>query len=109
MVDPNVRPDVIGDRDVYRGRFESWLSYAQLVKLSARDAEWLYPELEPEACARLLLSLGARLAVVTLGAEGALAVSGAGEARVAVAAGRRGRHGRSGGCVRRRPAATACG
>ena len=83
MVDPNVRPDVIGDRDVYRARFESWLSDAHLVKLSARDAEWLYPELEPWACAQRLLSLGARLADVTLGPEGALAVSGAGEARVA--------------------------
>jgi fructokinase len=83
MVDPNVRPDVIGDRDLYRARFESWLSDAHLVKLSASDAEWLYPELEPPACAQRLLSLGAALAVVTLGPDGALAVSGAGEARVA--------------------------
>jgi len=83
MVDPNVRPDVIGDRDVYLARFESWLSCAHLVKLSARDAEWLYPDLGSEACAQRLLSLGARLAVVTLGPDGALAVSGAGEARVA--------------------------
>ena len=43
MVDPNVRPDVIGDRAAYLARFESWLTYAHLVKLSARDAEWLYP------------------------------------------------------------------
>jgi fructokinase len=83
MVDPNVRPDVIGDRDLYLARFESWLAYAHLVKLSARDAEWLYPDLELEACAQHLLSLGARLAVVTLGPDGALAVSGAQEARVA--------------------------
>jgi fructokinase len=86
VVDPNVRPDVIGDRDVYLARFESWLSLAHLVKLSARDAEWLYPDLKPEACSQRLLSLGARLAVVTLGPEGALAVSGAGEARVATPA-----------------------
>jgi fructokinase len=83
MVDPNVRPGVIDDRDVYRARFEGWLSVAHLVKLSARDAEWLYPEFGPEACALRLLSLGARLAVITLGPEGALAVSGAGVARVA--------------------------
>ena len=83
VVDPNVRPDVIGDRDAYVTRFESWLSYAHLVKLSARDAEWLYPDLEPEACAQHLLALGARLAVVTLGPDGALAVSGEGAARVA--------------------------
>ena len=109
MVDPNVRPDVIGDRDVYLARFESWLSCAHLVKLSARDAEWLYPDLGSEAVAQRLLSLGARLAVVTLGPDGALAVSGAGEARVAsppvevvdtVGAGER---------VRRRPAAGVVG
>ena len=109
MVDPNVRPDVIGDRDLYRARFESWLCHAHLVKLSASDAGWLYPELEPRACAQRLLSLGARLAVVTLGPEGALAVSGAGEARVAsqpvvvvdtVGAGE---------CVRRRSPRDGCG
>ncbi|MEA2387015.1 MAG: fructokinase [Thermoleophilaceae bacterium] len=83
MVDPNIRPDVIGDRDAYLARFETWLTWAHVLKLSARDAEWLYPDLGPEECARRLLSLGARLAVVTLGPEGALAVSDAGEARVA--------------------------
>jgi fructokinase len=83
MVDPNVRPDVIGDRDAYCVRFESWLSSAHLVKLSARDAEWLYPDLGPKACAQRLLSLGAQLAVVTLGPDGALAVSRVGEAHVA--------------------------
>ena len=82
MVDPNIRPDVIGDRKAYLARFETWLTWAHVVKLSARDAEWLYPELGPEECAQRLLSLGARLAVVTLGPEGALAVSGAGKARV---------------------------
>jgi fructokinase len=83
MVDPNVHPEVIGDRDAYVTRFEGWLSSVHIVKLSARDAEWLYPDLQPEACAEHLLALGARLAVVTLGSDGALAVSGDGEARVA--------------------------
>jgi fructokinase len=82
VIDPNVRPDVIEDRDAYRARFESWLACTHLVKLSARDAEWLYPELEPSACADLVLSRGVRLAVVTLGAEGAIAFTRAGSARV---------------------------
>lgn len=82
MVDPNVRADVIGDRDVYRARFESWLAYTHLVKLSAHDAEWLYPDLEPSACADLVLSRGTGLAVVTLGAEGAIAFTRAGSAQV---------------------------
>jgi len=82
VIDPNVRPDVIEDHDAYRARFESWLSCTHVVKLSARDAEWLYPELEPSACADLVLSHGVRLAVVTLGAEGAIASTRAGSAQV---------------------------
>lgn len=82
MVDPNVRADVIGDRESYRARFEGWLSDTHLVKLSARDAEWLYPDLRPQECAERLLALGARLAVVTLGAEGALACTHSGSAQV---------------------------
>ncbi|HEX4929905.1 MAG TPA: PfkB family carbohydrate kinase, partial [Gaiellaceae bacterium] len=71
-----------GDRDAYLARFESWLAHVHLVKLSARDVEWLYPDLGPEGCAQRLLALGARLAVVTLGPDGALALSGAGTASV---------------------------
>ena len=83
MIDPNIRANVIEDRERYCSRFESWLAYRPVVKLSGRDAEWLYPDLGPEACAGRLLSLGAALAVVTLGAEGALARSSAGRASVA--------------------------
>ena len=82
VIDPNVRPDVIESHDAYRARFESWLSCTHVVKLSARDAEWLYPELEPSACADLVLSHGVRLAVVTLGAEGAIASTKVGSAQV---------------------------
>jgi fructokinase len=82
-VDPNIRAGVIGDREGYRSRFESWLAFAHVVKLSAGDAEWLYPGLAPEDCARHVHALGARLAVVTLGPAGALAAAASGKARVA--------------------------
>lgn len=82
VVDPNVRPDVIADADDYRRRFESWLGQAHVIKASAFDVEWLYPGLAPEAFAERVLERGARLAVVTRGAAGAIAVTSAGSAAV---------------------------
>lgn len=82
VVDPNVRPDVIADAESYRRHFESWLGRAHVLKASAFDVEWLYPGLAPEAFAKRALERGARLAVVTLGAEGAIALTRAGSAQV---------------------------
>lgn len=82
VVDPNVRPDVIADADEYRRRFESWLSKAHVVKASAFDVEWVYPGLALDAFAERVLERGARLAVVTRGAAGAIAVTRAGSAQV---------------------------
>jgi fructokinase len=78
LIDPNVRPAVIADREGFRRRFESWAALADVIKLSAADVEWLYPELEPATLADRVLGLGARLVLVTLGARGALARSAAG-------------------------------
>jgi fructokinase len=81
VIDPNVRPAVSGDRDAYRGRFDSWLDHAHVIKLSAADADWLYPGAAPDLVVESLLERGIRLAVLTLGAEGAIARSHAGRAR----------------------------
>lgn len=78
IVDPNVRPAAIPDHDEFRTRFESWVGFAHVVKLSAADAEWLYPGVEPEALAESILARGAQLVFVTLGAQGALARSAGG-------------------------------
>jgi fructokinase len=83
MIDPNVRPSVAGDRNAYRDRFESWAARAHVIKLSAHDAEWLYPGAPPEAVLESILGCGARLAVLTLGPDGAVARSAAAGARVA--------------------------
>ena len=82
VVDPNVRPAVVGDRDVYRRRFERWARTAHVIKLSAADADWLYPGEALEGVADRLLELGTRLVAVTLGADGALGCSRVGRARV---------------------------
>jgi fructokinase len=73
VLDPNVRPAVFGAPEEYRRRFESWLSVADLVKLSDDDAEWLYPGRPLEAVVDTLLAGGVSFVAVTMGADGVLA------------------------------------
>ncbi|HEY8643367.1 MAG TPA: carbohydrate kinase [Candidatus Dormibacteraeota bacterium] len=75
MVDPNVRPDLVADPSAYRRRLESVFARATIVKASAGDMAWLYPGHDLERAAAAVLALGAGMVVVTLGAEGALAVA----------------------------------
>ena len=83
MLDPNVRPGLIDDA-VYRERLHGLLEQSTLVKASAGDLAWLYPNLDPDAAAGELLSRGVQMVLITSGAEGAI---GAGRrARVQVAA-----------------------
>jgi len=84
VVDPNVRPAVCGDAREYRTRFERWAEIAHVVKLSDDDAAWIYPGQEPDGVLELALARGARLAVLTRGAAGAVARTA--DARIEVAA-----------------------
>jgi fructokinase len=61
-LDPNVRPQLAPDR------------YAHVVKASAEDLAWLYPGESVVEVVRHWYSLGPALVVLTLGADGALAV-----------------------------------
>jgi fructokinase len=83
VIDPNVRPAVFGDRDAYRRRFERVAGCAHVVKLSDADAMWLYPGEDLETVVDTVLGLGARLAVMTLGADGALAKTAVSRTEVA--------------------------
>lgn len=82
VLDPNVRPAVFGDQNAYRARFERFAASASVVKLSDRDAAWIYPELELAEILERVLGLGPRLVAITLGALGAVAASREGQARV---------------------------
>jgi fructokinase len=75
MVDPNCRPTFIPDRDTYRRALAATLRYAHVVKVSVDDLEYLEPGAEPAAAARTLLEDGPRVALVTLGGDGALVVT----------------------------------
>lgn len=71
--DPNVRAAIMGDRESVRERVEALVELSHVVKLSDEDAEWLYPGASPSEVLRRFTTLGARLAVMTRGSEGALA------------------------------------
>jgi fructokinase len=72
--DPNIRPNKIADRNAWLNRFEKWTAASTIVKLSAEDAEYAFPGLEPPQALKKILSLGPRLAICTLGPNGALAM-----------------------------------
>ena len=76
ILDPNVRPEIFGDVAGYRRRFERLAGLADIVKLSADDASWIYPGLPLPDVSALILGLGPRLVALTCGANGAVARSG---------------------------------
>lgn len=80
-LDPNIRPALIPDADGYRREFASWLGLVDVVKVSAEDLAWLEPDDDPRATASAWLGHGVVLVIVTMGAEGAFAVTPAGSAR----------------------------
>src|SRR3954451_5081856 len=82
MVDPNCRPTFIPDRETYRRSLGVTLSYAHVVKVSNDDLEYLEPGVESVAAARNLLEIGPRVALLTLGGEGAMIVTASTETLV---------------------------
>jgi fructokinase len=72
MLDLNIRTVRGADQDTYRARLLRLISMDALVKASDDDVAWLYPELTAEAAVDRILDAGARAALVTLGAEGAI-------------------------------------
>jgi fructokinase len=81
-VDPNCRPAFIPDRAAYRRGLGALLRHADVVKASVDDLAYLEPSRAPADTARSLLDDGPAVAVVTLGGEGALIVTRAGETTV---------------------------
>jgi fructokinase len=82
MVDPNCRPTFIPDRGTYRRALAATLRHTHVVKVSDADLEYLEPGAPPVDAARALLEDGPRVALVTLGGEGALIVTRDGTERV---------------------------
>ena len=72
-LDVNVRPTLIKNRDGYVARIDRLAAMSDIVKLSEEDLAWLGGELSPFA--ERWLKAGAKLIVLTRGANGAVAVS----------------------------------
>jgi len=75
-LDPNVRPRVVGNLDLYRERFERLLAHSTIVKASDEDIHLLYPGVDLVSAAQAWLERGPALVIVTRGAQGPLAVFG---------------------------------
>jgi fructokinase len=72
--DPNIRSFMIADRPAYLKRLEGWIRSAVIVKISGADYDFIYPGLPLEKSMKKVLGMGPRIAVTTLGKDGALAL-----------------------------------
>jgi fructokinase len=89
VFDPNVRPRLLPDRDAVlalRTVVEEFAATADLVKLSAADAQLLYNGATAREAAMRLRAAGSGTVVVTRGAQGALVVAEDGEEDVSAPA-----------------------
>ncbi|MDX3242449.1 carbohydrate kinase [Streptomyces sp. ME18-1-4] len=71
-IDPNVRPLLVRP-EVYRARLAHWCALADILRLSEDDLALLLPGVSPEEACDSWHAAGARLVVITRGADGALA------------------------------------
>ncbi len=72
-IDPNCRPSLVEDPSAYRQRIAALFRRADIIKLSASDLAYLLPGQPPEVASRRWIGDGARLVVLTQGADGATA------------------------------------
>ncbi len=75
VYDPNIRPSVIADRNLYLKQVLRWVSLASVVKLSLDDLKWLYPNKSMDEVAKEFIGMGVKLVVVTLGDAGIVAIT----------------------------------
>lgn len=71
MLDPNIRQAMTPDRH----RLNGVVARSTVVKGSDADLAWMFPDLSYQDAAERLLAMGVELVVVTLGANGAFAVT----------------------------------
>jgi fructokinase len=72
--DPNVRPALMGDRRHAVRRVEASVALSHVVKASAEDLAWLYPDQPAESAMASWMACGPAIVVLTDGARGARCV-----------------------------------
>ena len=70
VFDPNIRPSVQPDRDLYEAAVEKWAALSAVIKVSDDDLAWLFPEVSIDDVANRWINDGVFLVVVTRGANG---------------------------------------
>ncbi len=74
-LDPNIRPTLVANRDGYLARLDRLVAMVDIARLSGEDLAWIAPDMSFEALARRWLDLGAKVVILTRGAEGATAIT----------------------------------
>jgi fructokinase len=82
VFDPNIRPAVMDNRDLYVAAIEKWVAISAAVKVSDDDLYWLYPDQDIELIVKRWISDGVALVVVTYGAKGLTGYTSAGTVAV---------------------------
>jgi len=73
--DPNIRPSIVPDPELWRRRVAALTAQSHLVKASVEDIQFLYPGAPVESVLKDWLARGAGIAVATMGEVGAMAVT----------------------------------
>jgi fructokinase len=82
VFDPNIRPSVMPDRDLYEAAVEKWAALSAVIKVSDDDLAWLFPGQAIEDVANRWINDGAFLVVVTQGANGLMGYTSDGRVEV---------------------------
>ena len=82
MLDPNIRPDAVGNADAYRARLARLLAMSHVVKVSEEDLDWLAPGRRSVDAVREMLDGGPSLGLLTRGSSGAVVITRTAEVAV---------------------------
>ncbi len=66
-LDPNVRPTIEPDMNIWQQRVAHYAGHADLLKISTEDMEYLYPGIAPDQMVETWLRMGVQLVVITDG------------------------------------------
>jgi fructokinase len=82
VFDPNIRPSVQPDRDLYEAAVEKWAALSAVIKVSDDDLAWLFPNQSIDEVANRWIEDGVFLIVVTRGANGLVGYTADGRVEV---------------------------
>jgi len=82
VFDPNIRPSVQPNRDLYEAAVEKWAALSAVIKVSDDDLAWLFPGQSIDDVANRWINDGAFLVVVTRGADGLVGYTADGRVEV---------------------------